>query len=120
MNDWEVNPDAYLRDAESGELLLKADGTPKKKPGRPKGSKGRAYNYHSETKAKLAARRTVRNKEKKLAQVRTQLRKKERVANDVIQEENNDARREYLNEDKGTGNIYHVCSVWCIPPPPLS
>jgi len=77
MNDWEVNPDAYLRDAESGELLLKADGTPKKKPGRPKGSKGRAYNYHSETKAKLAARRTVKNKEKKLAQVRTQLRKKE-------------------------------------------
>tara|TARA_B100000214_G_scaffold318772_1_gene253187 strand:- start:258 stop:1946 length:1689 start_codon:yes stop_codon:yes gene_type:complete len=77
LKDWEVNPDAYLRDSESGELLLKADGTPKKKPGRPKGSKGRAYNYHSETKAKLAARRTVRNKEKKLAQVRTQLRKKE-------------------------------------------
>ena len=77
MNDWEVNPDAYLRDSESGELLLKADGTPKKKPGRPKGSKGRAYNYHSETKAKLAARRTVKNKEKKLAQVRTQLKKRE-------------------------------------------
>ena len=77
MNDWEVNPDAYLRDSESGELLLKADGTPKKKPGRPKGSKGRGYNYHSETKAKLTARRTVKNKEKKLAQVRTQLRKKE-------------------------------------------
>ena len=77
MNDWEVNPDAYLRDSESGELLLKADGTPKKKPGRPKGSKGRAYNYHSETKAKLTARRTVRNQEKKVAQVRTQLRKKE-------------------------------------------
>ena len=77
MNDWEVNPDAYLRDPESGELLLKVDGTPKKKPGRPKGSKGRAYNYHSETKAKLTARRTVRNQEKKVAQVRTQLRKKE-------------------------------------------
>ena len=77
MNDWEVNPDAYLRDSESGELLLKADGTPKKKPGRPKGSKGRGYNYHSETKAKLTARRTVKNKEKKLAQVRTQLKKRE-------------------------------------------
>jgi hypothetical protein len=77
MNDWEVNPDAYLRDSESGELLLKTDGTPKKKPGRPKGSKGRGYNYHSETKAKLTARRTVKNKEKKLAQVRTQLKKRE-------------------------------------------
>jgi hypothetical protein len=77
MNDWEVNPDAYLRDSESGELLLKADGTPKKKPGRPKGSKGRGYNYHSETKAKIAARRTVKNQAKKVAQVRTQLKKKE-------------------------------------------
>ena len=72
MNDWESNPDAYMRDAE-GEFILKKDGTPRKKTGRPKGSKGRGYNYHSETKAKISARRTVRKKEKKLAQVRTKL-----------------------------------------------
>jgi len=72
MNDWESNPDAYMRDAE-GEFILKKDGTPRKKTGRPKGSKGRGYNYHSETKAKINARRTVRKKEKKLAQVRTKL-----------------------------------------------
>jgi len=72
MNDWESNPDAYMRDAE-GKFILKKDGTPRKKTGRPKGSKGRGYNYHSETKAKINARRTVRKKEKKLAQVRTKL-----------------------------------------------
>ena len=72
MNDWEENPDAYQRD-EAGEFILKKDGTPRKVSGRPKGSKGRGYNYHSETKAKLQARRSVRNKQKKLSQVRSQL-----------------------------------------------
>ena len=72
MNDWEENPDAYQRD-EAGEFILKKDGTPRKVPGRPKGSKGKGYNYHSETKAKLQARRSVRNKQKKLSQVRSQL-----------------------------------------------
>ena len=72
MNDWEENPDAYMRD-DNGEFLLKKDGTPRKKSGRPKGSSGRGYNYHSETKAKIDARKAVRKKEKKLAQVRTKL-----------------------------------------------
>ena len=72
MNDWDNNPDAYVQDHE-GNFILKKDGTPRKKSGRPKGSKGRGYNYHSETKAKLQARKTVRKKEKRLAQVRTKL-----------------------------------------------
>lgn len=80
MNDWESNPDAYMRDAE-GNFILKKDGTPRKKTGRPKGSKGRGYNYHSETKAKINARRTVRKKEKKLAQVRTKLENYKRSLN---------------------------------------
>ena len=72
MNDWETNPDAYMRD-DNGDFILKKDGTPRKKTGRPKGSSGRGYNYHSETKAKIDARKTVRKKEKRLAQVRTKL-----------------------------------------------
>lgn len=63
--DWEVNPENYATD-ENGEFVLKKDGTPKKKAGRAKGSKGKGYNYHSETKAKLSAKRTVRAKQKKL------------------------------------------------------
>jgi len=65
MKDWETNPDNYLKD-EEGNFKLKADGTPRKKGGRPKGSQGRGYTYHSETKAKQAAKRSVRDKEKKL------------------------------------------------------
>jgi hypothetical protein len=63
--DWEVNPDKYAKN-EDGSFILKKDGTPKKKTGRSKGSKGRGYTYHSETKAKLAAKRAVREKKKKL------------------------------------------------------
>ena len=77
MNDWDQNPDNYLKD-DNGDFILKQDGTPKKKPGRPKGSKGRGYNYHSETKAKIKARQEVRGKQKKLAQVRTKLKNYEK------------------------------------------
>jgi hypothetical protein len=80
MNDWDLNPDNYVRD-EDGEFILKKDGTPRKKTGRPKGSSGRGYNYHSETKAKLKALKTVRNKEKRLAQVRTKLENYKRSLN---------------------------------------
>ena len=64
-NDWDINPENYLTD-EEGNFKLRADGTPRKKGGRPKGSKGRGYTYHSETKAKQAAKRSVKDKEKKL------------------------------------------------------
>ena len=65
MSDWDVNPDNYAKD-DSGEFILKVDGTPRKKSGRAKGSKGRGYTYHSETKAKMDAKRAVREKQKKL------------------------------------------------------
>jgi hypothetical protein len=65
MSDWDINPDNYAKD-DDGEFILKLDGTPRKKSGRAKGSKGRGYNYHSETKAKMAAKRQVKDKEKKL------------------------------------------------------
>ena len=72
MNDWDINPSKYLTDSE-GNFKLKADGTPRKKGGRPKGSKSRGYNFHSQTKAKLAARKQVRIKEKQIEQTRNKL-----------------------------------------------
>ena len=69
-NDWDINPKNYLQN-EDGSFKLKADGTPKKKPGRPKGAKGRGYNYHSKTKAKQEASKKVRAKKKKIAQARS-------------------------------------------------
>jgi hypothetical protein len=70
--DWEINPDDYLKDAD-GEFILKVDGTPKKKPGRPQGSKGRGYNFHSKTKAKQRTEKKLREKRKKIAQARTKI-----------------------------------------------
>ena len=72
MTDWEENPDSYLKD-DKGEFILKKDGTPKKVTGRPKGSKSRSYSFHSETKAKMAAKRAVREKQKKTDKLKSQL-----------------------------------------------
>lgn len=65
MNDWDTNPDKYLKDSK-GNFVLKKDGTPKRKAGRAKGSKGRGYTYHSQTKAKMEAKRAVRQREGRL------------------------------------------------------
>lgn len=70
--DWEINPDDYLKDND-GQFVLKVDGTPKKKPGRPQGSKGRGYNFHSKTKAKQRTEKKLREKRKKIAQARTRI-----------------------------------------------
>jgi hypothetical protein len=70
--DWEINPDNYLKDND-GNFILKVDGTPKKKPGRPQGSKGRGYNFHSKTKAKQRTEKKLREKRKKIALARTRI-----------------------------------------------
>ena len=72
MTDWESNPDNYATD-DNGEFILKVDGTPRKKSGRAKGSKGRGYNYHSTTKAKMDAKKSVREKQKKLKAAQTKV-----------------------------------------------
>ena len=85
MEDWLKNPENYLKD-ENGEFVLKKDGTPRKKTGRPKGSKGRGYNYHSETKSKIKARRAIRAKQKSADNLKQRL----------------DAKRDSLNASKET------------------
>jgi len=70
--DWEINPDNYLKDNNEN-FILKVDGTPKKKPGRPQGSKGRGYNFHSKTKAKQRTEKKLREKRKKIALARTRI-----------------------------------------------
>ena len=85
MEDWIKNPENYLKD-EDGNFVLKKDGTPRKKTGRPKGSKGRGYNFHSETKAKIKARRAIRTKQKSADRLKQRL----------------DAKRDSLNASKET------------------
>ena len=85
MEDWKENPQNYLTN-EDGSFVLKKDGTPRKKTGRPKGSKSRGYNFHSETKAKIKARRTIRTKQKSADKLKQRL----------------DAKRDSLNASKET------------------
>jgi DNA-binding Xre family transcriptional regulator len=75
MEDWIKNPNNYITDND-GSFVLKKDGTPRKKTGRPKGSKSRGYNFHSETKAKIEARRAIRKKEKSTEKIRLKLNSK--------------------------------------------
>jgi len=97
MEDWKENPQNYLTD-EDGNFILKKDGTPRKKTGRPKGSKGRGYNYHSETKAKIKARRAVKDKERRTKKLKQRLEAKRNSLN---------ASKETLNklEKKTTNKI---------------
>ncbi|SVE60945.1 uncharacterized protein METZ01_LOCUS513799, partial [marine metagenome] len=73
QNDWDIKPELYQKDSQ-GSFLLKKDGTPKKKAGRPKGESSRGYNFHSDTKAKIAARRSLRDKQKKLTALEAKVR----------------------------------------------
>ena len=84
MEDWTENPDNYI--IEDNKFVLKKDGTPRKKTGRPKGSKSRGYNFHSETKAKMKVKKAIREKEKATEKIRSKL----------------NAKRDSLNASKET------------------
>jgi len=70
-NDWEANPERYLKDSK-GAFILKVDGTPAKKRGRQKGTKS-SYNYHSTVKASMKAKKAIRDKEKVVAKTKVKL-----------------------------------------------
>lgn len=63
-NDWDINPDSYLRD-DDGNFILKKDGTPRKKAGKPKGTTN-SYHHHSLTKAKISTRRKISRRQREL------------------------------------------------------
>ena len=76
LYDWEENPHLYLTDSD-GSFILKKDGTPRKKGGRPQGKKS-VYHYSHEQKAKIAARRSVRKKQKAIEKVEKTLKSKKK------------------------------------------
>ena len=78
--DWEIYPERYATN-EDGSFILKRDGTPRKKSGRPQGSSSQ-YNYHSATKAKIQARRSVAKQKKDIKNLTNKLEsKKSRLKN---------------------------------------
>ena len=78
QKDWELNPQNYLTN-EDGSFIFKKDGTPRKKGGRPKGQPSRGYNFHSSQKAKISARRSVRENEKDLEKLNKKVQNKKQT-----------------------------------------
>ena len=71
MEDWEKNPNKYLTDAQ-GNYILKKDGTPQKKRGRPKNSE------LSDVRAALHAQKALKKKNSKVTKLRRSLKKAEK------------------------------------------
>ena len=71
MADWENNPEKYLTNPD-GSYILNKDGTPRKKPGRPKNSE------LSDVKAALHAQKALRKKNKNVKKLRRTLAKAEK------------------------------------------
>lgn len=71
MEEWEKNPEKYLTDAQ-GNYILKKDGTPQKKRGRPKNSE------LSDVRAALQAQKALKKKNKKVTKLRRSLKKAEK------------------------------------------
>ncbi len=102
MNDWDLNPEKYLVD-DQGNFVLKLDGTPKKKAGRAKGSKGKGYNYHSTTKAKIESKRAIKKQEKRLKTAQSKIESYKNSINKnkttLNKLENKDAPKVTISED---------------------
>jgi hypothetical protein len=60
-HEWEIQPNLYMQDKD-GNFILKKDGTPKRKPGRVKQTNIDVSSI-SEQKAKVSAKRSIKNKE---------------------------------------------------------
>ena len=102
MNDWDLNPEKYLVN-DQGNFVLKLDGTPKKKAGRAKGSKGKGYNYHSTTKAKIESKRAIKKQEKRLKTAQSKIESYKNSINKnkttLNKLENKDAPKVTISED---------------------
>jgi len=106
LRDWEENPHLYLTDSD-GSFILKKDGTPRKKGGRPIGATSN-YQYSNEQKAKNAAKRSVTKKRKAIEKIERQLKSKRkalRQTTDVLGKLENESSKptesgQIVTEDK--------------------
>ena len=73
----EINPNLYLTDSK-GDYILNKDGSPRKKSGRPKGSKS-TYNYSRQNKKKITARQSLKRKRDTVEKLEKKLRSKKQA-----------------------------------------
>ena len=73
----EINSNLYLTDSK-GDYILNKDGSPRKKSGRPKGSKS-TYNYSRQNKKKITARQALKRKRDTVEKLEKKLRSKKQA-----------------------------------------
>lgn len=79
MEDWDKNPEKYLTNPD-GSFIIKKDGTPKLKPGRPKNSELSDFKLALQAKKKLTKKsRKVKKLTRSLARVQKELKEEEKV-----------------------------------------
>ena len=79
MEDWEKNPENYLTNSD-GSYILKKDGTPRRKPGRPKNSELSDIKLALQAKKKLDKKnQKVKKLTRSLARVKKELDNEEKV-----------------------------------------
>ena len=78
LNDWDINPNKYLTDAD-GEFVLKKDGTPKRKTGRPTGTT--LKEKYKDKEAYESARRALKHKKDGIAKLEKALEAKRQTFN---------------------------------------
>ena len=79
MEDWEKNPENYLTNSD-GSYILKKDGTPRRKPGRPKNSELSDIKLALQAKKKLDKKnQKVKKLTRNLARVKKELDNEEKV-----------------------------------------
>ena len=79
MEDWDKNPKKYLTNPD-GSYILKKDGTPKLKPGRPKNSELSDFKLALQAKKKLTKKsQKVKKLTRSLARVQKELKEEEKV-----------------------------------------
>ena len=101
MKDWEQNPHLYLTDSD-GSFVLKNDGTPRKKGGRPVGATSN-YQYSNAQKTKNATRRAFNKKRKAIEKIERQLKAKRtsfKQTTKVLSQLEDDSHSKPTNEGK--------------------
>jgi len=73
----EINSNLYLTDSK-GDPILNKDGTPRKKSGRPKGSKS-AYYFTKQNQKKITARQALKRKRNTVEKLEKKLRSKKQI-----------------------------------------
>ena len=79
MEDWDKNPEKYLTNPD-GSFIIKKDGTPKLRPGRPKNSELSDFKLALQAKKKLTKKsQKVKKLTRSLARVQKELKEEEKV-----------------------------------------